>query len=86
MQGLYLVGGERADRRPKSKKEVREFLARGHDRRVLVEATSAFGNEYDGWIENAPVGTTVDFVGPDPYTSRKFYGRISVTARGVKLT
>lgn len=87
MQGLYLVGGERHDRRPKSKKEVREMIARGFGlERIIVEATSLHGNEFSGRLADAPVGTKVDFVGPDPYKSRKFYGRLTVTASGVKLS
>lgn len=68
MQGLFVEG-----RRPKSKKEVREAIAEG--RSVRIEATSLFGNEYDGPVTEMPDGT-INFVGPDPYTSRKFYGNL----------
>jgi hypothetical protein len=40
-----------------------------------------FGNEYDGMLENAPAGR-LSFVGPDPYTSRRFYGTITVSTDG----
>jgi hypothetical protein len=43
---------------------------------VRLEATFLFGNEYDGPVSEAPDGTYT-FVGPDPYTSRKFYGTIT---------
>jgi hypothetical protein len=71
MQGIYIDG-----RRPKSKKEVKEAIAGG--RNVHIEGTSLFGKDYDGSLSLAPPGR-IDFVGPDPYTSRKFYGNIFVT-------
>ena len=87
MQGLFVLRNEgEAFSRPKSKKEIRELLAEGDYTRIGVEATSVFGNEYDGLLHRAPIGTKIDFVGPDPYTSRKFYGRLTVTTKGVKLS
>jgi len=67
MQGLYVDGV-----RPKSKKQVKETPPE----EVRIEATSLFGNEYDGPLSNLPIGTTITYVGPDPYTSRRFYGSI----------
>lgn len=75
MQGIYVNR-----RRPKSKKEIKEAIAVNPER-VQIEATSIFGNEYDGLVSEAPVGR-YNFVGPDPYTSRKFYGTITVGADG----
>lgn len=72
MQGIFVNSGLR---RPKSKKEVREQVAEDASR-VFIEATSLFGNEYDGPASEMPEGKTVYFVGPDPSTSRKFYGQI----------
>ena len=72
MQGIFLAGRTR----PKSKRAVREALAAGDP--VYLEATSLFGNEYEGSIYDAPNGTYY-IVGPDPYTSRKFYGQVIVT-------
>lgn len=66
MQGVYVNGN-----RPKSKKEVREAPVEA----IEVEATSLFGDEYGGPLEDMPDGR-VAFVGPDPHTSRKFYGTI----------
>ena len=71
MQGIYIDG-----RRPKSKKEIRE-TANADPGRIEIEATSVFGNEYGGPVNGLPAGQTVTFVGPDPYTSRKFYGQLS---------
>jgi hypothetical protein len=68
-QGIYING-----RRPSSKKEVKEAVADGMN--VRIEATSMFGNEYDGSVSDMPDGMTVTFVGPDPYTNRRFYGNI----------
>lgn len=73
MQGLWIDG-----RRPKSKKEVRE-VAQSAPERIEVEATSLHGNEYGGKLTELGVFASVSFVGPDPYTSRKFYGTISNT-------
>lgn len=71
MQGIVVQG-----RRPKSKKEVKELVA-SNPERVRLEATSIFGNEYDGPVSEAAEGTYT-FVGPDPYTKRNFYGSIVV--------
>ena len=79
MQGIYLSGY----RRPKSKKEIKETLAQGGE--VILEATSVFGNEYDGKVSDAPDGSYT-FVGPDPYTKRNFYGTIKKTGDTVKVT
>lgn len=73
-QGLYVNG-----QRPKSKKAVKEAIAA--EDRVALEATSLFGNEYDGSVYLAPVGT-YSFVGPDPYNKRNFYGTITVGQDG----
>jgi len=72
MQGLFIAGS-----RPRSKKQVKELVAGinagDEDPFALVfEATSVFGNEYDGSLANAPK-RSYTFVGPDPHTSRKFY-------------
>lgn len=68
MQGIF-VNFER----PKSKKAVREAVAACGN--VTLEATSFFGNEYDGPVRNAPDGTYY-FVGPCPHTKRNFYGQV----------
>lgn len=71
MQGIFLGFS-----RPKSKKAVREAVAAGQP--VYLEATSLFGDEYDGSVYDAPNGTYY-IVGPDPYTKRNFYGKVIVT-------
>ena len=77
MQGIFVD-----NQRPKSKKQIKEAVAENPER-VRVEATSIFGNEFDGSLAHWPGGKTITFVGPDPYTSRKFYGTIE--RRGDKL-
>jgi len=76
MQGVWINGT-----RPKSKKAIKEALIAGDE--VSIEATSMFGNEYDGLVADAPEGNYL-FVGPDPYKSRNFYGTLVV--RSGKVT
>ena len=40
---------------------------------VAVEATSWFGNEYDGPASEMPEGVPVYVVGPDPHRRRNWY-------------
>lgn len=65
-------------RRPKSKKEINTLLQNDQAHLVIAEATSLFAssNEYSGPISDMPHNRTLTYVGPDPYTSRKFYGNI----------
>lgn len=77
MQGIFMQGYGR----PKSKKQIKEAVAAGDT--VYVEATSLFGNEYDGSVYEMPEGTTIYFVGPDPEHKRSFYGQI--TRKGDKV-
>jgi len=67
VQGIYVNY-----RRPKSKKEV-VAAVKANPSKVSLEATSLFGNEYDGPITEMPVDKMVYVVGPDPYTARNFY-------------
>jgi hypothetical protein len=62
----------------KSKKAFREEADQ-----ASFEATSMFGNEYDGPIIEAPNGTYY-VVGPCPHMNRKWYA--SVTVRDGKVT
>jgi hypothetical protein len=73
MQGIFING-----RRPASKKAVREAIAADQNA-VRIEATSMFGNEREGSIADliaAGFVGRIDFVGPCPFTSRKFYGNL----------
>jgi len=44
---------------------------------VRLEATSLFGNEYDGDLYQAPPGKYF-VVGPDPYKKRNWYVTIEI--------
>jgi hypothetical protein len=76
-QGIWNESGERFA----SKKALKEAIGT-----AWLEATSIFGNEYDGPVSSAPVGDYF-VVGPDPYKSRKWYARITVGQGGkVRVT
>jgi hypothetical protein len=76
--GIFVKG-----QRPASKKAVKEAVA-ADPSRVRLEATSAFGNEYDGPVSDAPDGTYF-IVGPDPYTRRNFYGQVIKSGASIKV-
>lgn len=80
MQGIF-IGGQR----PKSKKQIKDLVKDGKASTIRAEATSMFGNEYDGPITNMPEGE-IYFVGPDPYTKRNFYGRITRKGDVIKVS
>ncbi len=75
MQGTFVNGS-----RPKTKKALREAVEaiafEGDPYSVVLEATSLFGNEYDGSLGSAPKTTTFYVVGPDPYKKRNWYANI----------
>ncbi len=85
-QGLFING-----RRPKSKKEVREFIDAAYLSQVRnpgafldyirIEATSWFGNVYDGPLSDNERTNPITFVGPDPHTKRNFFGRIEFSQK-----
>lgn len=71
MQGIFINGV-----RPASKKAVKEAIA-SNPSSVRIEATSFFGNEYDGPASELPADSRpIAFVGPDPERKRNFYGTI----------
>ena len=79
MQGTFTNGY-----RPATKKALREAIA-AMPAAVRLEATSMFGNEYDGPITDAPDGRYT-VVGPGPYTSRKWYANITVRDGQIKVS
>ena len=91
MQGLFIMHGgaeawhKKFPRRPASKAAVKRLVQAGGAKHVHLEATSAFGNEYEGPIERAPDGRYT-FVGPDPYTKRDFYGTIEKTGDSITIS
>lgn len=78
MQGVFTSKGGRFA----SKKALREALAAGEN--VSLEATSLFGNEYGGYISDAPDGDYF-IVGPDPYTKRSWYAHINIKGAVIKV-
>lgn len=78
-QGIFING-----KRPPSKKAVKEAIA-VNPASVRLEATSFFGNEYDGPVTEMPLNKMVAFVGPDPATKRNFFGNITRTEKGIKV-
>jgi hypothetical protein len=84
VQGLFICSGPTIHR-PASKKAVKEALALDAGT-IVLEATSFFGDEYEGPVSEAPAGK-YSFVGPDPHTRRNFYGTIVVGQDGsIKVT
>ena len=63
-----------------TKKALRETVSAGEW--VALEATSMFGDEYGGPLDDAPDGTYT-VVGPDPH-NRKWYA--TITKRDGKIT
>ncbi len=69
----------------KSKKAVKEACATNPDD-VVVHFTSAFTSQSDSRLSQLSRGT-LHFVGPDPYSNRKFYGTIAISEDGkIKVT
>ena len=67
---------------PRSKAAIKKAIAAGAE--IVIEATSFFGDEYDGPVAAAPDGT-YRFVGPDPHTSRNYYGTLTVSGGRVTI-
>lgn len=77
--GIYIDNGN-GSRRPKSKKELKEAIATNPSG-VVIENTSMHGGK-GGRLTDPHTfgdGDKVTFVGPNPYTDRKFYGTITVS-------
>ena len=74
--GIFVNGA-----RAKSKAAIKTAL-KAEPSSVVMENTSLFGGA-DGPLNLLPNGHWT-FVGPDPYTSRKYYG--SITVKDGKIT
>lgn len=61
-QGIYIKSGTE---RPKFMKDAIAAIKEDPSK-VYLEATSLFGNEYDGPVSEMPLNQTVYIVGPDP--------------------
>ena len=82
MQGIYINGV-----RPTFKKDVKTYIEEGQDLAgIMIEATSMFGNEFDGSLASALTSDHPNrtgpfyIVGPDPHTDRKWYLTLSYNA------
>ena len=60
--------------RPKTKKELKELVAKD-PANIQLEATSQFGDEFDGSLSRAPIRSYY-VVGPDPRHNRSWYAEI----------
>lgn len=60
--------------RPRTKKLLREAVERSPGE-VFLEETSAFGNEFEGWLTDAPTGSYT-VVGPEPARRRNWFAEI----------
>jgi hypothetical protein len=79
MQGIFIkTEGSDHEVRPKSKKQIKELVAAGKIGDIYIEATSFFGNEFDGFLDYVDGDIKIDFVGPNPHADRRFYGTITV--------
>lgn len=67
--------------RVKTKKALKEAIA-SHPDKVYFDGTSAMGPQFSGYANKLPQGTKLSVVGPDPYTSRKWYATVEVSAQG----
>jgi hypothetical protein len=79
MDGIFIKG-----RRPKSKKEVKAAVAED-PASVEVEFTSLMRKGPSCQRVSELDTGTISFVGPDPYTARKFYGNLRVARFGDEL-
>jgi len=79
MDGIYVNIDGKGWVRPKSKKEIKEIVSTNPEG-VKVEYTSLFNiAEVEDNVAELRVGAKINFVGPDPYTRRNFYGTITVS-------
>lgn len=68
--------------KPKTKKAFKEMVTQG---KGTFQATSMMGNEYDGPIDQAPIGNYT-VVGPCAYTKRNWYASVKITDKGIKIS
>ena len=72
---------ESTGKRVATKKLLKELVA-STPNAVYFDGTSAMGPQYSGYADKLPQGTKLSVVGPDPYTSRKWYATVEVNAQG----
>lgn len=67
--------------RPQSKKALKDAL-KADPTAIRFEGTSMLGPAFEGTAEEIPAGATLSVVGPDPFTSRRWYATVTRTANG----
>ena len=50
---------------------------------VAFDSTSPMGESFNGGPSQIPAGVKLSVVGPDPYTDRRWYATVEITATGV---
>jgi hypothetical protein len=78
--GAYVDG-----KRPATKAALKRALAE-NPASVEFDGTSPLGPQYSDLSGvNVPEGVSLTVVGPDPFTSRKFYATVKINARTGKV-
>jgi hypothetical protein len=65
--------------RPRTKKALKEAVVQSPDE-VFVEETSLFGDQFEGWLNEAPEGRYY-VVGPDPERKRAWFATIAWSSK-----
>jgi len=79
------VGAFVDGKRPSSKAALKAAL-RGAPETVTFDSTSMLVGSRTFTPDTIPAGVILSVVGPDPYTSRKFYASVTSGPKGVRLT
>ena len=79
MQGIWVQWA-----RVKTKKDAIKAI-KNEPETVSLQATSFFGNEYDGPILNMPKNQPAHVVGPDPERQRNWYLTIERLDKGFRV-
>jgi hypothetical protein len=67
----------------KTKKALRDAAkAGGEDVVFYSTAAEWFGSQWEGRLSEIPEGVSLSVVGPDPYTSRRWYAQVSRSKEG----
>lgn len=70
-----------------TKKALKELIAQTPEN-VILYSTDAFGaNAGRTWkADKLDIGRKYTVTGPNPYTSRKWYATVELTAKGIKVS
>jgi hypothetical protein len=67
--------------RPQSKKAMKDAL-KADPTAIRFEGTAIHGPAFEGTADEIPIGVSLSVVGPDPFTSRRWYATVTRTATG----